>query len=234
MRNTTTTALGLLLQAPMFKELPKARLRTLASDMRELRFVPDKTIFARGDPARDIYVVAEGRVRLSVLSPDGRVLTFKHAGEGDLFGEIGAFDGGVRTADATASTRVRVFALDRDLVITALTGHPEAARAAIDFLCERLRITSAQMEDIALHSIVERIARFLLSALRLSGTRHTAGHTASLDLQLSQAELADLLGASRQRTNIALARLKKNGALTQRNNLYLCNVEKLREIAHPD
>jgi CRP/FNR family cyclic AMP-dependent transcriptional regulator len=69
--------------------------------MREASFQAGQAIFARGDSGTDIYLVTEGRVRLSVLSAEGRELSFSYAGPGDLFGEIAALDGGGRTADAT-------------------------------------------------------------------------------------------------------------------------------------
>ena len=71
------------------------------------RFDPDQMIFSRGDPGRDIYLVIEGRIRLSILSSDGRELSFAHAGPGNVFGEIATLDGGERTAGATAISRCR-------------------------------------------------------------------------------------------------------------------------------
>ena len=65
-------------------------------------------LFARGDPGNEIYLVVEGRIRISVLSSDGRELSFAHAVPGDVFGEIAALDGSPRSADATAITSVRL------------------------------------------------------------------------------------------------------------------------------
>jgi CRP-like cAMP-binding protein len=108
------------------------------------------------------------------------------------------------------------------------------ARAAIAFVCARLRTTSEQVEAIALHPIQVRLARLLLTAITL-GNRPVAGTgLASLDIGTSQTELAQLLGASRQKVNAALANLQETGAITRNGVRHMeCNVRELERIAGP-
>jgi len=273
-----TTLLG---RSDLFGSLSEADRMVVARKMREAHYAANELIFARGDPAIGVHLVVEGRVRLSVLSADGHVLSFNHAGVGSIFGEIATLDGGLRTADATALTASRTMVLDRSHLLsmveanasvaraaiafvcarlrntseqveaTALTAsrtmvldrshllsmveaNASVARAAIAFVCARLRTTSKQVEAIALHPIQVRLARFLLTAITL-GNRPIGGTgLASLDIGTSQTELAQLLGASRQKLNAALANLQETGAITRNGARRMdCNVRELERIAGP-
>src|SRR5215468_10158240 len=113
----------LLSRTDLFGALAADELAACAAAFRSLHFDKGATLFARGDPATNLYLVAEGRVRLAVASEEGRELSFRHAAAGELFGEIGALDGSVRTADATALTPVTVFALDRNAFRALLQTH---------------------------------------------------------------------------------------------------------------
>ena len=101
----------LLSKSALFGSLPDPDRAAIANRMRRVEFAPDQMIFSRGDPGREIYLVLEGRIRLSILSSDGRELSFAHAGPGNIFGEIATLDGGERTAGATAISRVKAMTL---------------------------------------------------------------------------------------------------------------------------
>jgi CRP-like cAMP-binding protein len=171
--------------------------------MREATYGSSQLIFGRGDPAEEMHLVVEGRVRLSVLSVEGRVLSFGHASRGDIFGEIATLDGQARTADATALTQVTTMMLSRASLRRLMEAKPLLAHAAVAFLCRRLRATSEQVEAIALHTIEVRLARFLLAALALRGPGEAGMQPIVLDLGMSQTELGLLLGASRSKVNEA-------------------------------
>jgi CRP/FNR family transcriptional regulator, cyclic AMP receptor protein len=230
MANSSVAAL--LGKTAVFGSLSQADRLVVAGHMRKAMFKAGQTIFTRGDTGSDIYLVVEGRVRLSVFSSDGRALSFKHAGAGDVFGEIAAFDKGPRTADAFALTRVEAMTLPQERFNALIEGNPRVARAAIAYLCLRLRETSEQAEAIALHPIEVRLARFLLSRLKL---REASGTNPKvlLDLGMSQNELALLIGASRQKVNAALTHLEAAGAVKRVGNRLACNAAKLVRIAAP-
>ena len=195
-----------------------------------MQFEPDQMIFSRGDPAREMYLVLEGKVRLSILTSDGRELSFAHAGPGSIFGEIATLDGGERTASATAISRVQAMVLPQRAMLDLVENNPKVAVAAIHFLCTRLRETDQLLEAIALHRIEVRLARLLLSALKLqAGT--AAGKEVPLDLGMSQGELALLIGASRPKVNIALSQLQDMGAITRAGPKLVCNTDMLQKIA---
>src|SRR5690606_9598859 len=117
--------------------------------MRRVQFETNQMIFSRGDPGREIYLVLDGRIRLSVLSAEGRELSFAHAGPGELFGEIATLDGGERTAGATAIGPVAAMTLPQRALNDLIENNPKVASAAIRFLCQRLRDTDQKLEAIA-------------------------------------------------------------------------------------
>src|SRR5262245_33927347 len=98
--------------------------------MRSVQFDTDQMIFSRGDLGREIYLVLDGRIRLSILSSDGGELSLAHAGPGDIFGEIAALDGRERTAGATAISRVQAMSLPQRAMQELIENHPKVAVAA--------------------------------------------------------------------------------------------------------
>jgi CRP/FNR family transcriptional regulator, cyclic AMP receptor protein len=215
----------------LFGSLAQADRLVVAEQMRRGTFAQGQTIFARGDPGAEVYLVVEGCVRLSVFSLDGRTLSFKHANPGDIFGEIACFDGEPRSADATALTPVEVMTLAQARFNSLVEDNPRVARAAITFLCHRLRETSEQFEAIALHPIEVRLARFFLARCKERESLSDGTSQTVFELGMSQTELALLVGASRQKVNAALALLEEMGAVKRTGNLIACNVAKLQRVA---
>jgi CRP/FNR family cyclic AMP-dependent transcriptional regulator len=224
---------ALLEKAALFRGLTEADRLNVARHMREVSYQVGQAIFARGDPGKDVYLVLEGRVRLSVLSAEGRELSFSFAGPGDVFGEIAALDGGGRTADATAVTAVVAMTLARPALQQLMAATPALASAAIAFLCQRIREADIQLEAVALHRIEVRLARFLLGLLR---QRERAGAAArdTIELAMTQGELALLLGASRPKVCAALALLEDRDAIRRRDARVECDLVQLRQIAELD
>ncbi|GLK77526.1 transcriptional regulator [Methylopila jiangsuensis] len=201
----------------------------LAAAARPRRFSAGATLFQRGDAGAEMFIVLEGRIRLSVLSAEGRELSLRHAETGALIGEMAALDGGARSADATAVTEARVLALARADMDRLLAERPSLARAVVRFLCRRLRDTTDQMESIALYRLEPRLARFLLALARADV--EAGRRTARLELALNQSEIADMLGASRPKLNGALAALEAAGAVAREGRALRLQVDTLTAIA---
>jgi CRP/FNR family transcriptional regulator, cyclic AMP receptor protein len=224
----------LLGRTELFRSLSEVDRGAVAAQMREATYAPGQLLFGRGDAGEEMHLVVEGRVRLSVLSAEGRVLSFNHAGRGDIFGEIATLDGQARTADATALTRVTTAMLSRSSLKRLMEVKPQLAQAMVALLCRRLRTTSEQVETIALHSTQVRLARFLLAATAMKGEGDANRRPAVLDIEMSQTELGLLLGASRSKINEALATLEKLGAVHHTAGHFECHVDALRVVAQGD
>jgi CRP-like cAMP-binding protein len=238
MAQNTAMVANLLSKTAFFGPLEHSDRLAIARQMVKGEFQPNETVFARGDAGRDVYLVVAGCVRLSVFSADGRLLSFKHANAGDVFGEIAALDNGLRTADAVALTRVVAMTLAQERLNELIADNPRVARAAIAWLCRRLRETSEQVKTIALHSVEVRLARYLLSRLTpIDGRADGAamgGVKATVEPGLSQSEIASLIGASRQKVNAALGFLEEAGAISRTGRRIACDPSLLARIAGPD
>lgn len=221
----------LLARTELFGSLAKAVRAAVVDQMQEVSFTAGQQIFGHGDASREVYLMLNGRVRLSILSGEGRAIAFKHACDGEIFGEIAALDGGPRSTDATALTVVRAMTLSQAALRHLIETRPQMADAAIKFVCRRLRETTLQVADIVLQPVEVRLARFLSHSATLSAPRAT---TVLLDLGISQGELALLLGAGRQKINTALAALESAGAIERVGGGLRCDVAALARIAQLD
>jgi CRP/FNR family transcriptional regulator, cyclic AMP receptor protein len=217
----------------LFASLAPADLMVVAQSMRAAEFGAGQVIFQRGDAGKDVFLVISGRVRLSILSVDGRELSFAHATDGHVFGEIATLDGGVRSADATAVTKVSAMTLSQTVLNRLIEENKAVTRAVIAFLCGRIRDTDQQLEAIALHPIEVRLARLFLSAIRLQAGTPKTGKV-MLALGMSQSDLGLLIGASRPKVNGALAMLEDSGAISRSDQGILCDLEQLLDVAGVD
>ncbi|MEM1371001.1 MAG: Crp/Fnr family transcriptional regulator [Pseudomonadota bacterium] len=219
----------LVAQATLFASVGEDAGRAIAAEMREAKYGAGQTIFSRGDDGRDVYLVMEGRVRLSVLTAEGRELSFAHAERGALFGEIAMLDGGPRTADATAATKVVAGTLSRTAFARLAERFPAIQGAMVGFLCQRIREADQQLEAIALCPIEVRLARFFLANARAVDADAEA--QVRVPFKMSQTELAMLIGASRPKVNTALSLLEANGALKRGKDFVDCQLEPLEDLA---
>ena len=223
-------AAEMLSKTALFGPLEAEHRRAVVQEMREISFDANQAIFARGDAGRDIFFVMTGRVRLSVLTPEGRELSFAHAEAGQIFGEIAVLDGGMRTADATAVTKVQSLALSKSALMRLIETRPKVGEGVIKFLCSRVREADQQLEGIALYPIEVRLARFFLAAARQKGELKPESKVI-VDLPISQSELALLIGASRPKVNAALALLEDGGAIKRSDGRFTCDIDDLEAIA---
>lgn len=220
----------IIARTKFFAGLDDAVLTKIADAAVEQTFAAKQMIFLRGDPGNAIYIVLRGRVRLSILAADGRELSFTHAEPGDVFGEIAVIDRAPRSADATALSDVHALVLSATDIEALIDRFPAIAWSVMKFLCARLRDTSDHLEHIALLPLEVRLARYLLARV-LPPVAPPGGAGLRLDLSMSQTELALLLGASRQKVNVALASLEQTGAIRRADGAYVCSPGRLKEAA---
>ncbi len=210
-----------LADCSLFAGLDEATLAACARVAREQSLTPGQELFQRGDPGDRLYVVARGRLRIAVNSSEGRELSVRFAGPGDVLGEIAVVDGGARTADVTAVNAVQVIGIAAADFNRLWAEHPALARSVMRSLCERVRDTTEQLETIALYPVEIRLARFLL--LSIGDERPEPGKRLPVELGLSQGELAQLLGASRPKVNVAFGKLEQAGALRRTQDRIFCD-----------
>lgn len=218
---------------PLFQDLPDAVLADLAAAATPGHWPAGTLIFQRGDAGDWLLALKSGRVRLSLITHAGRELTLRHAEPGDTLGELALFDQDPRSADATAVAETSGYILSRRAYESLAAKHPALTLGVARYLSRRLRETTEQLESIALYPLEARAARFLLFTLRqLNGLDLPA--RATLRLEISQTELATVLGASRPKVNRALAALAEAGALLRGADGWDCDIAALQALAEPD
>lgn len=225
----TDAIIPLLTRTDLFNGLDDVHLAACALAFRPIPFAKGETLFTRGDVGNRLYLIADGRVRVAVVTDEGRELSFRHATSGDLVGEIAALDGEPRSADALALSPVQAYSLERNALTELCAAYPPILMALVRYLCRRVRDTSNQLEAIAFYPIEVRLARFLLVAL--GDRKAERGKRIPLDLGFSQTELAQLLGASRPKVNAALGLLEEMEAIKRTIDRVFCDPAKLSRIA---
>jgi CRP-like cAMP-binding protein len=216
----------------MFEDLDGPTLEQIAARAVRRDWTAGSTIFRRGEPGDYLVALAEGRVRLSLGTAQGRELVLRHAEPGELLGEMALFDAEPRSADAVAAGPTAGFVLHRTAFQEIAGRNPALMVAVSAYLCRRLRDTTDQLESIALYNLEARLARFLLFTLRqIHG--EDMPDAASLRLELSQSDLAAVLGATRSKVNQVLQTLRDSGVVTREGSVMVCDVAALRDLAEP-
>ena len=215
--------------APLLARLPEDDLKALASRGRVRRFNAGTTIFHEGDPGDSIYVVVDGRIRMSRLSGSGTEATLALIGPGDCTGELSLFDGRPRSATATAMQATRTFVVSRDDFVGWVQERPGASLALLETLSLRLRRTNEIVTDLVFLDLPHRLAKHLLTL----AAAHSDGPNARRPrLQVTQAELASMLGVSRESVNKQLNQFARDGWITiSRGAVILDDAEALRTFA---
>ena len=197
----------------------------LFADCRIERFQAGHHLFMQDDASDRIYGVVSGRIEISLFSAEGQKLVANIEQGQSLVGEIGAFDGGKRTATATCIGPCELYSLNRRQLFERIERHPELARAMIELLCARLRWVSDEFGDQAFLDVEARLAkRLLFLSTRLADEE---GWVA-----ISQAELADFLGVTRESVNRVLNDWRgRDWIALKRGALRLLRAPALQRIA---
>ena len=188
------------------------------------------TLFQEGDAGDRLYVVTAGKIKLSHASGDGRESVLAVLGPGDMFGELSLFDPGPRTATASAVTDSAVLGLGNTDLNPWLVGRPEVAQKLLQALAHRLRRTNEAMSDLVFADVPGRVAKALLDLGEKFGSKTEAGIYVNHDL--TQEELAQLVGASRETVNKALADFVSRGWLKlETRSVELLDLDRLSKRA---
>jgi CRP/FNR family transcriptional regulator, cyclic AMP receptor protein len=180
-------------------KLSPSEIDALVTYSRVERYAAGAEIFAKGSPGHSMMAVLRGTAKMSSVSPDGKEIVLNIIYAGEFFGEISVLDGGERSADATAMTDCELLVLRRRDLMAFLENHADICLILIKTLCQRLRRTSEQVEDVLFRHLQSRIAKALLRLAEQADRPTLSGR--SIDLHLSQRELGNIVGSSRESIN---------------------------------
>jgi CRP-like cAMP-binding protein len=211
----------LLGEMPLFQPLwPEERTR-LAMQMRPKHFAKGEVIFHKDDPATHLFVISSGTVKISIQDETGREVLIAVYRGGDVFGDLALFDNGPRSATVTALTETVAYSLSGDDLFTVLEKNPRAMRALLARLTRIVRRVTGQVGDFVFLDLESRVAKYLLDLSELSPDKRV--------VELTQEDLASLVGGTRAAVNRALADLEKVGAISiGRRHIEIVDREKLR------
>ena len=217
-------------RAPLFAALDDEAQQALLAQMSSSRLERGDILFREGDQGDTLYVIGEGKVKLGRTSADGRENLIAILGPGEMFGELSLFDPGPRTMTATAVAETQLMGLGNDSLTMLLAGRPEVAKALLAALAARLRRTNEHLADLVFTDVPGRVAKALLDLANRFGRPVEDGIMVAHDL--TQEELAQLVGASRETVNKALADFATRGWLKlEARAVLLLDVDRLKRRA---
>jgi CRP-like cAMP-binding protein len=190
-------------KAPLFTALDDAASASLLANMVSVKISKGTILFAEGDGGDQLYVIAEGKLKLGTSSGDGRENLLSILGPGEMFGELSLFDPGPRTSTATAVTDAKLLSLGQEKLLPWLAENPKVALQLLARLAQRLRRTNEAVGDLVFSDVPGRVAKALIDLGERFGKKTDEGLFVHHDL--TQEELAQLVGASRETVNKALA-----------------------------
>lgn len=200
----------------------------LSEQASEIRLGAGEILFEQGDEGDALYAIISGAVEFSVLAMDGRKLTLEMMRPGELFGEITLFDPGARTATASAVEPSLLWRVRHADVLRQIRKQPELAVDMIHLAGQRMRWMGRQLNEQVFLPLPTRLARKVL---------HLAPEEAvtPCKLTLSQAELAEFVGATREAVSKILASWKRDGVIQgARGGLVIVDWEALSRLAELD
>ena len=214
----------------LFGKLSASEIDSLISYSRLERYPSGREIFAKGSPGQSLVAVLRGSIKISSLSNEGKEIVFNIINAGEIFGEIAVLDGEERSADATAMTDCELLVLNRRDFLHLLENRADLCMIMLRILCQRLRQTSEQVEDVMFRHLESRLAKRLLH-LAESASLHGSQQSTSVELHVSQRELGNMAGGSRESVNKILQSWHRQGLIELgKASVLIRDIEALRRL----
>jgi len=196
-----------LKKVPFFSQLSAAETVELAERLVPRQFGAGQVIFHLGDPGGLLYIITEGKVKISNSTPDGQEALLAILGTGDFFGELALLDDSPRSATAEAIEPTETLTLHREEFIRFLGDNPDFAYHVMHTLAKRIRHLNDQISDVFFLDLNGRLARTLLNLAAQHGRPLKDGTL--IDISLTQTDLAEMTGATRVSINKTLGRFRR-------------------------
>ena len=215
-----------VLSAPFFAGIAPETARALLSSMKVIELPRGQALFREGEPGDRLYMIGAGKIKLGRRSGDGRENLLSVLGPGEMFGELSLFDPGPRTSTASAVTDARLYELNDADLTSWLQTYPEVSKHLLEALARRLRRANEALADLVFSDVPGRVAKALLDLSARFGEPVPDG--IRVVPELTQEELAQLVGASRETVNKALADFTARGWVRREGRaLILLDTERL-------
>jgi CRP/FNR family cyclic AMP-dependent transcriptional regulator len=213
MAATAPDTAGLLANVPVFADLGPAELGRIAEVTVPRRFQAGQVVFREGDSSDTCYVVSSGHARATRSHTDGRSITLATFGPGDFFGELAMFDDERRSATVEAIDDVEACAILGGDMRRLLREHPDIAVKLVTTLGRRLRAANERLARQSFQTVQSRVAQVV--ARLVSDAQHEGAPGHEVPLKVTQSEIAELAGCSRESASRFLAVLERAGVIEQ-------------------
>jgi CRP/FNR family cyclic AMP-dependent transcriptional regulator len=204
----------LLARTPMFRELSRKDLEQLGQVAVPRSYGRGQVIFRQGDQGDTCYVVRSGSVRVTHDHTDGRTITLAELRPGDMFGELAMFNSEVRSATVQALEDSSALALLSGDMRRMLLSHPHIAVNMLSWMSDRLRAANERIARQSFQTVASRVAGALLGQVQARASNDSHEPPREVVIRATQAEIAQLAGASRESASRFLARLERDGVVT--------------------
>jgi CRP/FNR family transcriptional regulator, cyclic AMP receptor protein len=219
-----------LRETPLFEALTDVDASALRAGIINVHLDRGERLFSEGDPGDKLYIILSGKIKLTKAAPDGRENLLSVHGPGEMFGELSLFDPIPRTSSATAVTSAVLAGIAHDDLRSWLSTRPEVAMHLLQALAQRLRRINEVKADLVFTDVPGRVAKALLDLAERFGSPGMLGVQVNHDL--TQEELAQLVGASRETVNKALADFAARGWIQlAAKSVLITDMDRLRKRA---
>jgi len=206
----------LLARTRILADLKPAEIDRVARECRVRRYRAGERVFAAGSPGGEIYVVAEGSIALTVTSETGAEVVLAVMEPPRSFGELSAIDGQPRVANAVVRRPSVLVSIPRDCVARLLREHSSVASALLVEMATMIRQVDGRATDLVLKDLRGRVRQYLRESV--VDAPAGAGGYVPVDVRLTQTELAQLVGGSRQQVNRIIVAMEAEGALQRKGS----------------
>ena len=215
-------------QSILFSALPEELAGGLLESATAQQYRRGATIFLQGEPARSVYVVLDGWVKLFRVSPSGAEAVVGVFTKGRSFGEAVAFRGDVYPVNAEAVTECRLMKIRAGLILDAMKAHPEVCTAMLAATFRHLQSLVGQVEQLKAQTGAQRVAEFLLDLCPV------AEGACTVRLPYDKILIAGRLGMKPESLSRAFGRLRDSGVVVKHNHAAIADVARLRAFAEED
>ena len=221
---------SIIARIPLFERMSPEEREELRGMMSQTTLRRGEVLFNEGDSGDRLYILLTGKVKLGHTSVDGRENLLAVLGPGEVVGELTLFDPGPRSTTATAVATTELLALEHNQLMGSIDSHPTLAKDMLRALAVRLRRTNIALADLVFSDVPGRVAKALLDLAERFGAPTEDGIHVPHDL--TQEELAQLVGASRETINKSLAEFVSRGWIRLEGRaVTLIDVERLKRRA---
>lgn len=219
---------NLLSGIKLFESLSLDQIEHISRSCHWRHYEAGQQVVGHKDPGRDVYFVVSGAARVKVYSLDGKEVSYRDIGRGEIFGEFAAIDGGARSADVVALSKSQVAVMSPETFWEVLREHPSVTAALLRHLTDKIRMYSDRIFEFSALAVKNRIHAEIL---RLARTNQGPDNTAVIEPAPTHAEIASRISTHREAVTREINQLKRAGLLAHEDGalriLDLCRLERM-------